>query len=65
MTAVLPLDFTRMIWIAIIGYAVFGEIPDVWTWVGGTVIFSSATYIAIREIRTKPPRPTGAKTSVA
>ena len=54
-TAVLPLDFTRLIWITIIGYAVFGEIPDVWTWVGGAVIFSSATYIAFREIRTKPP----------
>ena len=52
-TAVLPLDFTRLIWIAIIGYAVFGEIPDVWTWVGGAVIFSSATYIAFREIRAK------------
>ncbi len=53
-TAVLPLDFTRLIWIAFIGYAVFGEIPDVWTWFGGAVIFSSATYIAFREIRTKP-----------
>ncbi len=52
-TAVLPLDFTRLIWIAIIGYTVFGEIPDVWTWVGGTVIFSAATYIAFREIQTK------------
>ena len=53
-TAGLPLDFTRLIWIAFIGYAVFGEIPDVWTWFGGAVIFSSATYIAFREIRAKP-----------
>ena len=56
-TAVLPLDFTRLIWIAIIGYAAFGEIPDVWTWVGGTVIFSAATYIAFREIRAKSAPP--------
>ncbi len=54
-TAVLPLDFTRLIWVALIGYAAFGEIPDVWTWVGGAVIFCAATYIAFREIRTKPP----------
>ena len=55
-TAVLPLDFTRLIWIAIIGYAAFGEIPDVWTWVVGTVIFGAATYIAYRESRAKTPR---------
>lgn len=63
-TAVLPLDFTRLIWIVIIGYAAFGEIPDVWTCVGGAVIFSAATYIAFRETRTKPPRPKGAGTPV-
>jgi len=56
-TAVLPLDFTRLIWIAIIGYAAFGEIPDVWTWVGGAVIFCAATYIAFREIRAKSEPP--------
>ncbi len=40
-TVVMPLDFTKLIWSAIIGYLVFAEIPDVWTWVGGTVIFSA------------------------
>jgi drug/metabolite transporter (DMT)-like permease len=64
-TAVLPLDFTRLIWIAIIGYAAFGEIPDVWTWIGGAIIFSAATYIAFREIRTKPPQRTEAVTPPA
>jgi hypothetical protein len=56
-TAVLPLNFTRLmwIWIAIIGYAVFGEMPDVLACVGSAGIFSSASYIAFREIRTKPP----------
>jgi drug/metabolite transporter (DMT)-like permease len=48
-TAVMPLDFTKLIWSAIIGYLVFAEIPDVWTWVGGTVIFSAVIYIAYRE----------------
>ncbi len=48
-TVVMPLDFTKLIWSAIIGYLVFAEIPDVWTWVGGTVIFSAVIYIAYRE----------------
>ena len=48
-TAVLPLDFTRLIWASIVGYLIWQEIPDAWAWIGGTVIFGSATYIAYRE----------------
>lgn len=50
-SAVLPLDFTRLIWASIIGFLVWQEIPDAWAWIGGTVIFGSATYIAYRESR--------------
>jgi drug/metabolite transporter (DMT)-like permease len=48
-TAVLPLDFTRLIWASLMGYIVWSEVPDAWAWIGGVVIFSSATYIAYRE----------------
>ena len=48
-TAVLPVDFTKLVWSAVIGYLVFAEVPDAWTWVGGTVIFSAVIYIAYRE----------------
>jgi drug/metabolite transporter (DMT)-like permease len=48
-TAVLPFDFTKLIWAALIGYAMFGEVPDVWTWTGGTVIFASSLFMAYRE----------------
>ena len=48
-TAVLPMDYTRLLWASLIGYLAFSEIPDVWTWVGGTIIFASTTYIAYRE----------------
>jgi drug/metabolite transporter (DMT)-like permease len=48
-TAVLPLDFTRLIWASVAGFLIWGEIPDAWAWIGGTVIFGSATYIAYRE----------------
>ncbi|MET4699370.1 drug/metabolite transporter (DMT)-like permease [Constrictibacter sp. MBR-5] len=50
-TAVLPLDFLRLLWATLAGWVVFSELPDVWAWIGGTVIFSSATYIAYRESR--------------
>ena len=50
-TAILPVGFTRLIWASVFGYLVFAEIPDPWTWVGGTMIFLSASYIAYRERR--------------
>lgn len=48
-TAVLPLDFTRLIWASIAGFVIWSEVPDAWAWIGGSVIFGSATYIAYRE----------------
>ena len=51
LTVLLPFDFTRLIWAAIIGYLVFAEAPSIWTWVGGAMIFVAATYLAIRESR--------------
>jgi len=48
-TAVLPFDFTKLIWAALMGYLVFGEIPTVWTWIGGVAIFGGSLYVALRE----------------
>lgn len=52
-TAVLPLDFMKLIWGAMIGYALFGEIPDAGIWIGGVTVFAAATYIAYRESQSK------------
>ena len=49
MSAVLPLDFLRLIWACAIGVWWFGEIPTSWTLSGGTMIFAAASYIAYRE----------------
>ncbi len=61
-TAVLPLDFTKLIWAALLGYFAFGEVPAPWTWIGGAMIFSASLYLAYREkreadarSRTSPP----------
>lgn len=48
-TVVLPCDFTKLVWAALVGYLWFGEVPDEWTWIGGTIIFASTLYIALRE----------------
>ena len=56
-TAILPMDFTKLIWSALIGYLAFAEIPDLWTLAGGTIIFLSVVYIALRESRFKQVQP--------
>ena len=48
-TAILPYDFVRLIWATSIGFIIFGEIPEIWTWIGGSLIFASTTYISFRE----------------
>ncbi len=49
-SAVLPYEYTRLIFVALIGFFLFSEVPDVWTWVGSLVIFGAGIYIANREI---------------
>tara|TARA_B100001057_G_scaffold123713_1_gene122524 strand:- start:294 stop:1208 length:915 start_codon:yes stop_codon:yes gene_type:complete len=50
-TATMPFDFLKLIWTAMIGAWFFSEIPDVFTWIGATVIFLSGFFIALRERR--------------
>ncbi len=48
-SAVEPVSFSRLVFAALAGYLVFGEIPDIWVWVGGGVIVAATSYIAHRE----------------
>lgn len=48
-TVVLPFDFLKLVWASLFGFIIFAEIPDPWAWLGGTIIFCSAIYIAFRE----------------
>ena len=60
-SAVLPFDFARLIFVAIFGFLLFGERPDLWTWIGAAVIIAATVYIAHREARlgkgAPPPAP--------
>ena len=48
-SAIMPYDYMRLPFIAVIAYFAFGEQPDLWTWIGGAVIAGAAIYIARRE----------------
>jgi drug/metabolite transporter (DMT)-like permease len=56
-TALMPFDFLKLIWTALIGAWFFSEIPDVYTWLGAAVIFSSGLFIAWRERQVKKTAP--------
>jgi drug/metabolite transporter (DMT)-like permease len=46
---VMPIDFARLIWVAIFGYFLFAEVPDIFVWIGGAMIFASGLWIAHSE----------------
>ena len=43
-----PLGYVELIGTTILGYAIFGNFPDLWTWIGAAVIIASGLYIALR-----------------
>ncbi|HZT50572.1 MAG TPA: DMT family transporter [Stellaceae bacterium] len=48
-SACAPFEFLRMPFVAILAYLVFGEVTDLWTWIGAAVIGGSSIYVAHRE----------------
>jgi drug/metabolite transporter (DMT)-like permease len=47
--AVAPFRYTLLLWAAIAGYFVFGEVPDFWALVGAALIACSGLYALHRE----------------
>ena len=50
-SVVAPFNYGRLIFAAALAYIFFGEVADLWTWVGATVIFAASIYTARRESR--------------
>ncbi len=48
-TAVMSIDFMRLIWAALIGVYFFNDPFDGYTWIGAFIIFASGLYIIFRE----------------
>tara|TARA_B100000900_G_scaffold258859_1_gene220647 strand:+ start:822 stop:1736 length:915 start_codon:yes stop_codon:yes gene_type:complete len=52
-TALLPLDYLRLIWSVSFGFIFFNEIPHVGLWLGAALILGASTYIGIRQAKKK------------
>jgi len=44
-----PFSYTQMVWAALIGYLVFGNLPDAMTFLGAAIIMASGIYLIHRE----------------
>jgi drug/metabolite transporter (DMT)-like permease len=51
MSVVQPIKFLELLWAALLGLLVFGDLPGEATLLGGLIIFASTTWIARREAR--------------
>jgi drug/metabolite transporter (DMT)-like permease len=50
-TAVMPFDYSRLLFATGFGLIFFAEVPDLWTVLGAAIIVSSTLYIAHREAK--------------
>ena len=53
--SVAPFDFTRLPFVIAIGFVIFSELPDLWTIVGATIIFSASIYAGRTETTRRQP----------
>ena len=47
-----PFDYTAMLWAVLLGWWFWGELPDLWVWVGSVLIMISGLAIAYHDRRT-------------
>jgi drug/metabolite transporter (DMT)-like permease len=51
-----PLSYVELVGTASLGYLIFDNFPDLWTWIGAAIIIASGLYIALRERRLRATR---------
>jgi drug/metabolite transporter (DMT)-like permease len=44
-----PFSYTQLLWVSILGFVIFGDVPDIWTVTGAVFIVTSGLYTAHRE----------------
>lgn len=50
---VTPFRYTALVWAALLGYLIWGHIPDQWTVLGATIIVAAGVYLVLREAQVK------------
>ena len=55
-TVTQPVTFLQLVWAVLLGWALFGEPPDVWVMLGGAIIVAAVCGLAWREARGRGAR---------
>lgn len=50
---VTPFRYTALVWAALLGYLIWGHIPDQWTIIGAAIIVCAGIYLVLREAQMK------------
>ena len=48
-STVAPFFYVQLLWATLLGWVVFGEVPDRWTLIGGAIVMGSGLYLLSRE----------------
>jgi drug/metabolite transporter (DMT)-like permease len=51
-TALVPLDYVRVFYAAVVGYLFFGELPGVWSFAGMALVIATSLYLVLTEKKT-------------
>jgi len=58
-TVLVPLDYSRVVYAALLGYLLFGEMPGPWSFAGMALIVASSLYLVLTEKKRVPEPPSG------
>ncbi|MCJ2080201.1 DMT family transporter [Methylobacterium sp. J-090] len=51
-----PFIYTQLLWSVILGYLVFGDVPNRWTLIGASIVVGSGLYLLAQDRRGKRPQ---------
>ncbi|MCS6891930.1 MAG: DMT family transporter [Rhodovarius sp.] len=54
-SAAQPFKFLELVWASLWGFLFFAQVPGIWTFLGGAIIFAATTWIARAEATRPPP----------
>jgi drug/metabolite transporter (DMT)-like permease len=57
-SALAPFMYTQIVWMILMGYVFFGDVPDLWTLIGAAIVVASGLFVFAGEARSsKAPAP--------
>jgi len=52
-----PYTYTLLLWVTLLGYLVFGDLPDLWTVLGAAIVVGSGLLVLRDDLRRGIRRP--------